>query len=386
MDWHSLIWHCWNSAGNPTKDEAYYTSSKLKQALVSTVRSPNLLNVVSKFRLRLAVGAVLIALAVAGITYPIAWQHNQKTVGNQIVNHDIALGRSATSKSGTCTARPGPGVLRIPALGLTAPVESGTSDSVLAVALGHDPSTSWPGPGKSSLLAGHDVGFLSQDTKLKIGDTINYIEPCATLNFIVQKHIISKPFQHIAMPRRGGLILDSCWPINALWYTPQRYLVIARYVSTTAGSPMPPSVPVPPHVPVVKLPSGLHATDLTLATNSWPMGSLQIGGTPSNQWTHSQADLQTETTALELLFGLRHAISTAVPVWSKILAPGVSVPRWLAGTPNSRLNVSEQIRGSTITEVTLSSSVKDMGHTIYFTITATELGSTFVVTNVKQQP
>lgn len=350
------------------------------------MRRPDPLNVVSRFRSRLAVGAAFIALAAAGVIYPIAWQHNQKVVGNQIVVHDIALGRSAASKSGTCTARPGPGVLKIPALGLTAPVESGTSDSVLAVALGHDPSTSWPGPGKSSLLAGHNVGFLSQDMKLKVGDKISYIEPCATLHFVVQGHIVSKPFEHIAMPQMGGLVLDSCWPINALWYTPQRYLVIARYVSTTVGSSTLPSVPAPPYVPAVKLPSGLHSADLTLTTNSWPMGSLQITGTPSSRWAQSQADLQTETSALELLFGLRHAISSAMPAWSNVLAPGVSVPKWLAGTPNSQLNVSEQINGSSIIQVTLSSSVRDVGDTTDFSMTSTARGSTFLVTSIQQQP
>ena len=341
---------------------------------------------VTRLRPRLVSGAVLLALAVAGVIYPLAWQRNEKVVGNRIVVHDITISRAAASKSGTCTPRPGPGVLKIPALGLTAPVESGTSDSVLAVALGHDPSTSWPSPGKSSLLAGHDVGFLSQDMKLKLGDEISYTEPCATLHFVVEKHIISKPFEHIAMPRVGGLVLDSCWPTNALWYTPQRYLVIARYVSTTIGSSTLPTVPVPPYVPGVALPSGLHSADLTLAANSWSMGSLQLNGTPSSQWTQSQADLQAESSALELLFGLRHAISSGTPAWSRILAPEVSVPRWLAGTPNSQLNVSEEITGARILGVTLSSSVKDAGKTVYFSMTVTARGSTFLVTSIQQQP
>lgn len=342
--------------------------------------------VLSSFRWRLVAGAALLALAVAGVAYPLLWQHHQTVAGNRAVVHDIASGKTAKLNSGTCNARPGPGILKIPAIGLTAPVESGLSDSVLAVAIGHDPSTAWPNAGSSSLLAGHDVGYLSQDTKLKPGDNINYIEPCATLHYIVQRQIISKPYQQIPMPKAGGLVLDSCWPTNALWYTPQRYLVIAQYVSTTLGSPTLPSLSPPPHVPTVKLPSELHAAELTLATNSWPMGSLQITGTPTAQWTQSQADLQSETAALELLFGLRHALSSVQLAWLHILAPGVSVPEWLAGTPSSQLNVSEQVSGSNLEKVTLSSSVKDMGKTINFSITAAANNSNFLVTSITQHP
>lgn len=343
-------------------------------------------NSTKRFRWQLALGTLLIAAATAGIIYPIEWQHNQRVVGNQIVVHDIIQNNSASSKPGTCAERPGPGVLTIPAIGLIAPVESGTSNAVLAVALGHDSSTSWPGAGKSSLLAGHDVGFLSQDTKLNVGDSITYTEPCATLHFVVQSHIIEKPFQNIPMPLKGGLVLDSCWPTDALWYTPQRYLVIAQYVSTTVSSPNIPGVPIPPTVPSINLPPGLLPANLTLATNPWPMGHLIINGSPSNNWSQSQAALQAEKSALELLFGLRHSISSAESTWSNALAPGVSVPKWLNGTPNSQLDVYENVKGAKLIGVTLSSSVSSNGNAVRFSMIATSDGTNLIVTSIKKLP
>lgn len=341
-------------------------------------------SLIRRVRLRYAIGALLIALAVAGIIYPMQWQHHQTTVGNQITKKDLAKGAPVSSSAGTCTPQSGPGVLSIPAIGLLAPVESGTADSVLSVALGHDSSTSWPGAGRSSLIAGHDVGFLSQDTKLVAGNTVNYIEPCGIVHFVVESHIISKPFQSIPMPANGGLILDSCWPTDALWYTPQRYLVIARYVSTSVGSAQTPGIPKPPSVPSVKLPKGTLANQLSLATNPWPMGRLQISGSPSINWTQSQAALQVETSSLELLFALRHSIASANPTLSNSLAPGVPVPGWLNGSPSSELNVSEEVNGSTLIGVTLSSSVDSNGNIIRFSLFAGVKNSDLAVKSIQR--
>ena len=341
-------------------------------------------SLIRRVRLRYAIGALLIALAVAGIIYPMQWQHHQTSVGNQITKRDIAKATATSSRPGSCTPHQGPGVLSIPAIGLVAPVESGTSDSILSVALGHDASTPWPGAGKSSLIAGHDVGFLSQDTKLVAGNAVNYIEPCAIVHFVVESHIISKPFQSIPMPPEGGLILDSCWPTDALWYTPQRYLVIAKYVSTSIGSAQTPNIPKPPSVPVVKLPNSILASQLSLATNPWPMGYLKISGTPSISWTQSQAALQVETSTLELLFALRHSIASANPASSYSLAPGVPVPGWLNGTPSSQLNVSEEVNGSTLTGVTLSSSVVSNGNITRFSLIATVKNLNLVVKSIQR--
>lgn len=331
-------------------------------------------------------GLACLALAGAGIAYPLVWQHHQDTVGRSLVQADQARARRIEQQTGSgpgsCPARSGPGVLDIPSLHVAAPVEQGLSDPVLAVALGHDPSTPWPGPGSSSLIAGHDVGYLSADTALVPGDTISYAEPCATLHYTVTGHEITSPGQQITLPSGGGIVLDSCWPTDALWFTSQRYLVIVRYDSTSPGVSEP-AAATPPPLPHVQLPAGLAATSLTLTTNSWPMGTLHVSGSPQPAWTASQAALDVESDALELLFGLRHALATGQSAWLGTLAPGVSVPSWLGGTPDGQLDVNETVSGTDVTSVTLRSTVQSTSGPTTFVLVATVHDWTMVVMSVR---
>lgn len=340
-------------------------------------------------RWQVGAGLLCLALAAIGVGYPLVWQHHQATVGGGLVRADQArahrIERSKRGGTGVCAAQPGPGVLDIPSLHVAAPVEQGLSDTVLAVALGHDPSTPWPGSGSSSLIAGHDVGYLSADTSLLPGDTLSYSEPCATLHYTVTGHEITSPGQQVTLPPGGGIVLDSCWPTDALWYTSQRYLVIARYDSTTVGtSNLVPATPPP--VPQVHLPPGLAATALTLTTNSWPMGTLHVSGSPTPSWTASQAALDIEGDALELLFGLRHALGTGQAGWLATLAPGVSVPSWIDGTPDGQLDVTETVNGTNVTSVTLRSTVSSASGPLRFVLSTGVQGNAMVVTAVRQTP
>jgi len=342
-------------------------------------------------RWRVAAGLTCLALAGAAVAYPILWQHHQDVVGGTIVGADRTrarqIARTAGAEQVSCRPREGPGVLDIPMLHVAAPVEQGLSDGVLAVALGHDPTTPWPGPSDASLIAGHDVGYLSADTRLRAGDTFSYEEPCATLHYKVVGHEVTAPGQKVTLPAGGGIVLDSCWPTDALWFTSQRYLVIARYVSTSSGVHHP-GIAASPPVPVVHLPAGLAPTQLTLTTNSWPMGTLRVTGTPAASWRASQAALDAESDALELLFGLRHALDTAQPGWIETLAPGVAVPSWLAAPPAARLDVTEDVNGRVVKEITLSSSVEVGSGTTTFALTATATvsGQALLVTGIHAEP
>jgi sortase A len=308
-------------------------------------------------------GVACLAVAAAAVAYPLLWQHHQDVAGQRAIAADRSRARAVAhaATSGACRARPGPGVLVIPALQVTAPVEQGLSDGVLAVALGHDPSTAWPAPGASTLVAGHDVGYLHADDRLRPGDAVDYEEPCATLHYTVTGHQVTQPGQRVPLPAGGGLVLDTCWPTDALWYTPQRYLVVARYVSTTTRAGRHPAARATPAVPAVVLPAGLAATQLTLAANSWPMGTLTVKGAPSAAWTASQSSLTAEADALELLFGLRHGLAAGDATWLAALAPGVAVPAWLDGAPAASLDVTLTVRGGTVTGAALASSVQAAG-------------------------
>jgi len=48
------------------------------------------------------------------------------------------------------------GVLGIPTLGLSAPVEQGNDDAELSVAAGHAPASVWPGEHGTAVVLAHD--------------------------------------------------------------------------------------------------------------------------------------------------------------------------------------------------------------------------------------
>jgi len=338
-------------------------------------------------RWRLAAGLCCLATAAAAIAYPLAWQRRQDAVGASLVKADRSrAGPTGGAPAASCARASGPGVLAIPALHVVAPVEQGLSGSVLAVALGHDPSTPWPGAGVASLIAGHDVGYLSADTRLHPGDTLSYALPCATLHYVVVGHEVTAPGQAVTLPSGGSIVLDSCWPTDALWFTPQRYVVTARYVSTSGPPDRPVAPTPPPRLPTVALPTGLAASQLTLAANWWPMGTLHVAGRPAPSWTASQASLGAEAAGLEVLFGLRHGLETGRTAWLEAFAPGLRVPAWLAGSPGAPLDVTETVDGQTVSGVVLRSMVQTATGPVPFVLTATVRGDALVATSIRAAP
>ncbi len=80
------------------------------------------------------------------------------------------------------------GILTIPALDLQAPVEEGTDDQELNVAVGHDPQSVWPGVDGAAVFLAHDVSYFVHLDALKPGDTIIYATACNTVTFRVSGH------------------------------------------------------------------------------------------------------------------------------------------------------------------------------------------------------
>src|SRR5260370_37705635 len=77
------------------------------------------------------------------------------------------------------------GILSIPALNMTAPVEEGTDDQELNVAVGHDPQSVWPGVNGAAVFLAHDVRYFVHLDQLKPGDVITYQPACDTVKFRV---------------------------------------------------------------------------------------------------------------------------------------------------------------------------------------------------------
>jgi sortase A len=254
------------------------------------------------------------------------------------------------------------GVLDMPKLGVTAPVEQGTGDDVLNVAVGHADSTPFPGTAGTSVLLAHDVSYFANVDQLAPGDVISYEVGCVIYQFQVTGHQIVQAGSAIPQLPGDALVLDTCWPTNALWYTPNRYLVetVEHSVVTSKGAHgVQPktfatgySAPAPP---------ALVAQGLDLTHNEAPMGTLQLTGTPDQAWDQSPAPLAVEAAALEAYFGGLHSADQHRSDWWAAIAPGVAMPTplqgaWVSGH-DSPLNVTITANGDTPTAVVLDTVV-----------------------------
>ncbi len=308
----------------------------------------------------------MLLLAVAGATYPIWWNNRSSAGAEKLLksqNHQLVIALKNTYQGKSCKARPGPGVLNIPSLGLTAPVQQGLSNSVLNVAIGHDPSTAWPGPSSATLLAAHDVSFFSELNRLKDGSVVTYTVPCATYEFKVSQAVVSVPGKQISVPAGGAIVMDTCWPPNALFFTPDRYVVTASYVKTLPQNPVAVkfnSVADLTQGLSINDPSGLPFSSLELQNNTQPLGLMSFQGTPSQAFIESDAPLQLDGVALEGWFAAIHSIESNQSSWWSQFAPGAAFPAVFAGKPvvqDSPLQVSENVRGVEPLSVTLSGNI-----------------------------
>jgi sortase A len=258
------------------------------------------------------------------------------------------------------------GLLEASSIGLVAPVLQGTGDSVLGEAVGHDPASAWPGQAGTSVLSAHDVTWFSSIAKLKPGNEIRYITPCRTYTYKVTSHVIVAAGSPVYNARTARLVLDTCYPLDALYITSTRYLVYADLISsapTHAAAAAPGSWP-PPSVPA---PAQLAAQGLSLARNPAPLGRLRLSGSPARAWTQSSAPLQFEAAALTEYFGLIHSATQEERAWWADLAP--SVPTSAAGAMwggqlrsyDSKLLTTVHVTGTRPVFATLTATVTVAG-------------------------
>jgi LPXTG-site transpeptidase (sortase) family protein len=215
------------------------------------------------------------------------------------------------------------GLLEIPVLGLVAPVLQGTGDPVLNQAVGHVPASAWPGQPGTSVLAAHDVTWFSGIGHLRAGDEIRYVMPCRTFAYRVTAHrIVYAGYPVYDTP--GRIVLETCYPLDALYITGSRYLVFADLIGTSPTSPVPapPASPAPLTVPA---PKALAGEGLSLQQNETPLGVLRFAGSPSPGWRQTSAPLQGEASALTAYFALIRSAGQGERSWWADLAPSVPV-------------------------------------------------------------
>lgn len=346
---------------------------------------------------RVGLGLALVWGALGVLGYRLGWEihsnRGQATLlgSAKTVVHETAqcTGTLVTPSTDGVLA----GVLSIPALGVTAPVESGTTNAVLSVAVGHFDATPWPGqPGTSALLA-HDVSYFGKIDQLSPGDKIVYRSGCVAETFTVTGHQIVHDGAPIPPLNGSTLVLDTCWPTDALWYTPNRYLVEAVESGITTGKAAASAARTTPSFPTTfssPAPAALQATGLSLTDNEEPMGAMTFGGSLSSTWQQSPAPLALEAAALENYFGGYHAAGADQQQWWAAIAPGVAMPAAMQGahpvlSSASALDVAITGSGDQPSAITLSTVLPLTGGsapgTYHMQVTEAVHGTSVVITN-----
>ncbi len=357
----------------------------------------------------LSIAAVAAGLALAGNIGWFYWRSH--TVGDALIAQARSEIRSArASASGApCSTGPAPpsgshghgglspaGLLAAPAIGLQAPVVEGVGNAQLDVAVGHVPGSVWPGQLGTAVLSAHDVSWFSRIDHLHPGDTVTFTDRCQTLRYEVVGDEVVKSGSPLYSTLAPRLALVTCYPLDALFLTPQRYVVEADLVAVTdhgAGAPRPPVLPPPLVVPA---PPALATQGLTLATNDAPLGTLGLTGSPSATWQQSPVPLQVESSVLALYFAAVRSAEQRQLIWWQDVAPGVPLAEAapLAGAEITRNDRSVMpalhVVGSTVTGATVTARPEVSGGGrpgVYaLTMTAAVRGSDLVVTGWSMVP
>lgn len=347
---------------------------------------------------RILLGVALLWGALGVLGYRLGWQSHAAHARTALLRYAPSpepLQGSATPCS-TEPATPASdgvltGVLTIPKLGVKAPVESGTSDQILNDAVGHFDGFAWPGQEGTSVLLAHDVSYFGRLASLQPGDQVSYQSGCETYTFTVTGHQIVKNGAPVPSLPGKAVVLDTCWPTDALWYTPDRYLVEAVQSQVSVGNA--PAAPARPSFPTNYAGTAspaLQATGLTLETNEEPMGTMAFQGSPSAEWEQSPAPLALEEAALADYFGGYHAATAGNSTWWSSVAPGVPMPAPMAGarpglSSASALNVTITAAGSQPSTVLLHTVLPLYGgsNPATYAVDVTEAvhGTTVTVTN-----
>jgi LPXTG-site transpeptidase (sortase) family protein len=332
------------------------------------------------YRALIGVGLLLVAAAVTWQVRATEWTTHSNRVGQTLIQkiekaQRLAAAKAAAAKTtGTTvpcvssTAAGGPtGLLVIPAIGLTAPVEEGTDDAQLSVAVGHVPTSVWPGSTGNAVLEAHDVSYFVNIDQLKPGDTISYETPCTTYTYSVQSHQVIAQGSPVYNTPTPTLSLVTCWPTNALWFTPSRYLVTASEIqaSPTKGAADVGAVPPSATTPTVPAPAPLVAEGLTLATNSILMGTMSVSGAVDPTWVEGPGPLAVQGSAVESFIGGVKALEQNQLAWWGAIAPNVPAPPQLVGAHisgyDASLDVTVTATGTEATSVQLTDTATVTG-------------------------
>jgi LPXTG-site transpeptidase (sortase) family protein len=322
------------------------------------------------------VGVAFLFIAIFAGTYAVAHQLHQDHAGNVLLASQKANTEKvkASDHGAACTLsdpKEGQlsGILSIPAINLQAPVEEGTDDPELNVAVGHAPASVWPGLNGTSVFLAHDVSYFVHLNSLKAGDVITYQTACNTWKYEVSDQQVVAAGSAVANTTNATMVLDTCWPPNALFFTPDRLLIHATEVGTAAkGGTVDPAKEFISTVQstnyTTSAPQALQAQGLTLQDNYAPMGTMNLVNA-SVAFAQSPGPLALEAAALDTYFGGLHAAAQGNSEFWGAMAPGVAMPPQLDGATitdhESSLNVAIESTKGVPSQVVLTETVSLSG-------------------------
>ncbi len=284
----------------------------------------------------LGMGLILFGLILFG---RIGWFYAHSSINGQLLLHLDEQVIHSKSDAKEHRARPvfpamstprhtNLGILHISSIHLTAPVLQGTQDAEINSAVGHLSASVFPGERGTSILAGHNVTWFHRINAIPLGGVIAYTTASGTWTFRVIHHQVVHVGASVPNSTVPRLVLEACYPLNALYLTPYRYLVTAVLIK----SPQP---PLKPHLYGsttyhIAIPAVIRRQGVTLASNYAPMGTLDITGNPSAVWRQSNAPLNLASAMTSGYFAMLHIAKDGDPRLWRDFAPHVA---WNAVKP-----------------------------------------------------
>jgi LPXTG-site transpeptidase (sortase) family protein len=332
----------------------------------------------------LALGALLVVVASVAIVYPFYWKGHlaqakksllDRPKIDQVINPPLMTSGSyapspksqlALPAGASCSSSPTPEII-IPSLGLDAPVEEGVTPAVLDVSVGHVTSSPWPlSQSGFAIFAAHDVSYFAQIDRLKQGDVIIYKDRCQVATYQVSNYLISNPGKAIPIPSGSGVVLDTCYPTTALFYTNQRYLVVAKYKSlseVTSNGTYSYHVVAPINL-TTSIPVSIPANVLSLSNNSQVMGEMNFAGSPDISFEQSVNPMNAEEAALSNYFALLYSLkSSSTTLWAALTSsPYPSLLASPTTRSTSALDVTETVNNDQLVSISLTTSIN--GHPV----------------------
>ncbi len=215
-------------------------------------------------------------------------------------------------------AQPGTGqvaaYLRIPKIDVSATVLQGTSDALLASAPGHEPQSVMPGTPGTSVIVAHNLTFFRHIDALRPGDTVVAGTAQGVFTFKVTRSLVVPANSSLPNTTWPSLDLVACYPLNALYYTSDRYVVETALVS---ASPAPAGsvAGLRPGTPqfLATLPPKLASQPLWLSDTGYEVGSATFTGGPSLRLTASGASWSLVAQSIRMFAATVRALRVAAP-------------------------------------------------------------------------